>query len=144
MQTLGFRAATEADIPFLLGLRRTTMTRHQLASGVAPSEDAHLQRVRVHFDCAQIVLVDGAPAGLLKVYRDGPDWELVQIQLLASMHGRGLGTRLLAPLIAEARAAGARLRLRVLRANPARRLYERMGFAVDSASDTHFEMLLGT
>jgi NAD(P)-dependent dehydrogenase (short-subunit alcohol dehydrogenase family) len=47
-------------------------------------------------------------------------------------------------VIAEARAARASLRLNVLRANPARRLYERLGFRVVSESKVDFEMRLVT
>ena len=35
---LTFRAATEADMPFLLELRRKTMSEHLRLSGIEPSE----------------------------------------------------------------------------------------------------------
>lgn len=49
---------------------------------------------------------------------------------------------LLQSLIAEARGAGASLRLSVLKANPAKRLYEPLGFAVISQSESAYEMAL--
>jgi ribosomal protein S18 acetylase RimI-like enzyme len=59
---------------------------------------------------------------------------------LPSHQGAGLGTLLLYSLLGEADAARAPIRLRVLRTNPARRLYERLGFAVAGESATHFLM----
>jgi ribosomal protein S18 acetylase RimI-like enzyme len=45
-----------------------------------------------------------------------------------SLHGQGFGTQLIQSVITEARHAGASLKLDVLKTNPARRLYERLGF----------------
>ena len=57
---LSFRPASEADMPFLLELRRRTMTDHQLASGVQYLEHEQRERVLDRFECAQIVLLAGA------------------------------------------------------------------------------------
>jgi ribosomal protein S18 acetylase RimI-like enzyme len=76
-------------------------------------------------------LIQGSePAGLLKVVRGGQNWELVQVQLRPALQGQGFGTKLLEQLVSEAQAANAMLRLSVLKANPARRVYERLGFTV--------------
>ena len=134
------RSATAADVPFLLELRRQTMTPHQLASGAEASERERQERVRYRFECAQVLELAGRPVGTLKVTRDGHDWHLVQIQIVPDLQSQGIATRLIEQLIAEARAAGARLRLNVLRANPARRLYERLGFRVTGEGEHDFVM----
>jgi ribosomal protein S18 acetylase RimI-like enzyme len=138
----GFRPATEADMPFLVDLRRRTMTAHQLASGVHYSEPEQLERVLARFECAQIVLLSREPAGLLKVARDGTRWQLLQIQVAPERQDAGLGGWLVQTVIADARRAGASLRLRVLRANPARRLYERLGFRIAKEEPHAYEMHL--
>ena len=142
MQALTLRAATEHDIPFLLALRRRTMSAHLAASGIDVSEADHLQRLRAAFDCASIVLHAGEPVGLLKVVRQEHEWELVQIQLAPSVQGRGFGTLLLQSLVAQARCAHASLKLSVLKTNPAKRLYERLGFITFSENAHSYEMVL--
>jgi ribosomal protein S18 acetylase RimI-like enzyme len=142
MNSLRFRPATEADIPFLLELRRQTMSAHQLASGVATSEEERLRRVKAAFHCAQVVMQADQPIGLLKVVRGGHQWELVQIQLAPAVQGKGIGTLLLNSLLGEARAAGASVHLSVLKANPARRLYERLGFAIVAEKESSYEMVV--
>jgi hypothetical protein len=91
MSTLAIerRAADEADVAFLLELRRRTMTRHQIASGVIPSDEEHRRRVLARYECAQILSFGGRPMGLLKVEREGLEWVLHQIQIEPEFQGRG-------------------------------------------------------
>jgi MOSC domain-containing protein YiiM len=142
MEPLRSRPATEEDIPFLLALRQQTMSEHLEASGLQLSEAEHLRRVLAAFDSASVLLQAGKPVGLLKVVRTGAQWELVQVQLVPELQGRGLGTVLLQSLVAEARSHGAGLRLSVLKSNPAKRLYERLGFAVIEEKECSYEMAI--
>ena len=124
------RAALPADVPYLLALRRQTMTEHWRATGREPTEEEHRSRVLYRFECAQIVEQEGTPVGLFKVAREGSTWKLIQIQVDPALQGRGVGAALIRQLIAEATMAKATLELHVLRQNPARHLYERLGFQV--------------
>ena len=142
VEPLTFRPATEADIPWLLDLRRQTMSPHLAASGVPSSEAEHLRRIHASFHCASVILQAGDPIGLLKVVREGSQWDLVQVQLLPSLQGKGVGTKILQSLIEEARSNGASLRLSVLKANPARHLYEPVGFAVVGETADSYQMAL--
>lgn len=139
---ISYRPATEADVPFLMELRHQTMDAHLRASGVEPTDEEHLRRVLFRFECASIVLFDSRPIGLLKVAREGRCWDLTQIQLVPEMQGRGVGAWLIRGVIAEARDAGASLKLDVLKANPARRLYEKLGFVVVAEGPRAFDMQL--
>jgi ribosomal protein S18 acetylase RimI-like enzyme len=139
---VSLRPATDSDVPFLLALREQTMTEHQLASGLQPSSLEREQRVYYRYECAQIVEREGRAAGLFKVSRDGLDWQLIQIQLAPELQGQGVGEALIRELIAEARGAGASLRLSVLHQNPARHLYERLGFVVVNDGEHEYEMRL--
>ena len=134
------RPAAESDVPFLMRLRRESMDEHLIATGASTSETDHQARLRYRFDCAEVLLQDGNPVGLLKVSRDGRDWKVVQIQLVSRLQGQGLGAMLLKQVIAEAMAAGASLTLSVLKANPARSLYERLGFVVEGESGHEYNM----
>jgi ribosomal protein S18 acetylase RimI-like enzyme len=136
------RPANQDDMPFLLDLRQQTMNPHSLASGLVPSKEEHVRRILFRFDCAQIVQLAGEAVGLLKVARDGNDWHLIQIQLRPSLQGQGLGTQLIQSVIDEARKTSASLSLNVLKANPALRLYERLGLIVVEETAHAYEMQL--
>ena len=56
------------------------------------------------------------------------------------MRGRGIGTRILNEIVAEARASGSAVRIYVEKFNPARRLYERLGFRVTEERGLHVLM----
>jgi ribosomal protein S18 acetylase RimI-like enzyme len=91
------------------------------------AQDEHY---REHYPGAtlDIIEVDGEPAGRLYVHRGERDIRIMDIALAPSFRGRGIGTALLEPLIAEAQASECRLSIHVEADNPARRLYERLGF----------------
>lgn len=127
---VAFRPATDADIAFLIDLRRLTMWTHFERSGLCINQAEQLERVRHRLDCAEIITIDGVDAGLFKVVRDADPWELTQIQLHPQYQGQGIGAALIRRLLDEASVAGTRVDLDVLRANPAKRLYERLGFRV--------------
>lgn len=76
-----------------------------------------------------VVLVDRAPAGRLIVARREGAILVIDISLLPEHRSRGVGTRLLRPILDEASRLGATVRIYVERANRARTLYDRLGFA---------------
>jgi ribosomal protein S18 acetylase RimI-like enzyme len=94
-----------------------------------------------------VVEVGGQPAGRLYLAvlpgdglpGDGLPGELriLDIALLATFRNAGTGSALLADLIAEADRDGRRVSLHVERWNRARRLYERLGFAVVAETDVY-------
>lgn len=141
--SIDLRAATAADDPFLFALYASTRESELAAWGWAPAQrDAFLrmQWVAQSHDWAarhphadhQMVCLQGQPVGRLLVAKDAAAWRVVDIALLPTHQGSGVGTRLLTQVRDEAGKAGVPLRLRVLRTNPARRLYERLGFEVDA------------
>lgn len=77
----------------------------------------------------QVILVGGEPAGRLYVARWPGEIRIVDIALLPEFRSAGVGSRLLAELLAEADQAGAKISIHVEKHNPALRLYQRLGFA---------------
>ncbi|WMD20469.1 GNAT family N-acetyltransferase [Achromobacter seleniivolatilans] len=138
--TLALQPATDDDLPFLLALRKSTMQEHLQRAGAPLDDNHHLDRIRYHFDDAHIVWLDGRPAGLFKHYRDQAGWRIVQIQIDPAFQGQGLGRRLLVDVLSQADAEDTPVTLSVLKGNPARRLYESLGFTPVEETDLEFEM----
>ena len=75
----------------------------------------------------------GTPIGRLAVDRREANLHLIDIALVPERRGEGVGGAILSDLIAEAETLGFPLTLQVDQANPARWLYERLGFRVVEA-----------
>jgi ribosomal protein S18 acetylase RimI-like enzyme len=137
---VSLRPATDADAEFLLSVFASTRAEELAQVPWSEAErDAFLRmqfaaqttHYTQHYAASstfEVVLVDGEPAGRLIVHRGPREVRIVDIALLPRFRGRGVGTRLLAPLLEEADAKGLRVSIYVEWNNPALRLYTRLGF----------------
>jgi GNAT superfamily N-acetyltransferase len=112
-------------------LRIVDWSDEQKAAFVQQQFEAQDAYYREHYDPAtfDVIEVDGEPAGRLYVARWEDEIRIMDIALLPEHRGRGTGTSLLEALLDEAARAGKRLSIHVELNNPARQLYERLGFA---------------
>jgi len=137
---VSLRAVCLADEPFLLSLRKLTMTNH-LKNANQPTDDAeHMARILYHIDDAQIIQLNTVDVGLLKAYRSDGYWILLQIQVLPDYQRQGIGTEAIRIILATAKHENVPVRLGVLKVNPARQLYERLGFVVSSETEIDYQM----
>ena len=142
LSAVRLRAAAPEDMEFLFALQKAAMRPHIERVWGAWNEDKQraLFFERTDPDTHQIIQLSGEPVGAWWVRPHADALELVRIYLLPSTQGKGIGTYLIERLVAEARGARKAVRLRVLKGNPARRLYERLGFVVTEETETHDHM----
>jgi ribosomal protein S18 acetylase RimI-like enzyme len=143
MPVIALRPAKEGDVPFLLKLRALALEPHEQKAGLQPSEERRLERVRAHFESGQVIELAGQPIGVLKVIRSPQQWKLLQLQVLPQYQGRGIGTDVVLGVLEQARAVNQAVVLTVLKENPAKRLYERVGFKVVGEREHVYEMRVG-
>lgn len=87
-----------------------------------------------------LILDRGVPIGRLLVERRESEIRLVDLCLLPEHRGQGIGTELIGQLIQEACETQLPLRLHVEAFNPARRLYDRLGFLPLADRGVYIEM----
>jgi ribosomal protein S18 acetylase RimI-like enzyme len=133
------RPVVDGDRPFLVALygsvrepelahlpwddaMRTAFVEQQFAA-----QDAHY-RTNYPGATLDVVEVDGEAAGRLYVHRGPSDIRIMDIAMAPMWRGQGIGTGLLRDLMAEAEESGRKLSIHVEQNNPARTLYERLGF----------------
>lgn len=99
------------------------------------------RRFDAWFDAAplQIIEHDARAVGMLRVDHGDVPVRLLSIVIAAAEQRRGIGAAVIADVVREA--AHRPVWLQVLKANPARALYARLGFTVIGESDTHWHML---
>ena len=138
-----FRKAQESDFDYLLQLRRLTMDDYLLQNGLDISDKEHTFRIKYNFDDAKIILVDGVEVGLFKASytAQNSQWYIYQIQIHPDYQGLGIGRKLIINLCEQALKDNASVGLSVLKSNPAKRLYDRLGFTVIDSNSSEFEMV---
>lgn len=140
LQSVTLREATPLDRDFLLAVFASTRGEELAALAWGPEQsqafllmqfNAQQQNYDAAYPAASnsIVLLAGQPVGRMLVDRGDAAVELVDIAVLPEYRSRGIGSALIRGLMDEAAAAQKPLDLSVYATNPARRLYDRLGFS---------------
>lgn len=135
------RQATKADHDFLWDVKIAAEKQYvQRVFGW----DEKVQRDYFERDfnpaSTQIIQADGKDAGMLKVVERAAHLVLSHIELLPEFQMRGIGAQMIQRLIARAEASRKPIKLRVMKVNPSKRLYERLGFQGVGETETHYLM----
>ncbi len=142
------RPATPSDIEALYAIHRAGMREYVEATYGAWDEPAQREAFASKYaDLAspayalEVVLVAGDEiAGYLHVEREQDKVLLANVRVAPEWQRRGLGAALVQGVISAATPLP--VELGVLRVNPARALYERLGFHVVEETATHYRMRL--
>lgn len=125
------RPETPEDTPLLFEIFSHTHGAH-LSAFPEPLRRMQFEAQRAHYRTTypnadfRIITRGSHPAGRLCVNRTSGAIHLIDIALLPACQGQGLGTAVLESLLVP----GHTVILSVQLGNPARRLYERLGFTV--------------
>ncbi len=135
------RDATREDIPRLYEIHRAALGPYVEATW---GWDEEFQRSeferRGTGTNRRVIEVGDEVAGFLEIEEQSDRLVLRTIELSPEFQGRGIGTRLIKQLLARSWSTGLPVRLRVLKCNPAKGLYERLGFEVVRETETHVLM----
>ncbi|MCJ7700175.1 MAG: GNAT family N-acetyltransferase [Anaerolineales bacterium] len=88
----------------------------------------------------QIITHAGRDIGTIEVLANSERKLINKLYILSEFQGRGIGSKILRDVIDSAQQEGLRLRLGVLKINPAVRFYERHGFQKVEETDTQWKM----
>ncbi|RII13726.1 Acetyltransferase (GNAT) family protein [Streptomyces sp. YIM 130001] len=128
------RPASAGDVEAVAALRAVVL-RPDLERLGRYDEHRVRRRLRDSFAPAhtQVIEVDGEFAGCVALRPAADAHWLEHFYLTPHLQGSGIGTSVLRELLARCDDHAVPVRLNVLRGSPARRLYERHAFTVDSA-----------
>ncbi|MFJ8362752.1 GNAT family N-acetyltransferase [Streptomyces sp. NPDC093984] len=127
------RPASVSDVEAVVELRAMVM-RADLERLGRYDEQRVRQRLRDRFDPAHtwVIEVGGAFAGCVALRPAEEAHWLEHFYLAPRLQGSGIGTGVLRELLERCESRGVLVRLNVLQGSPARRLYERHGFTVET------------
>lgn len=136
------RPATGDNVDALYDVHRAAMFEYVTATWGWDEADQR-QRFASYVGSAplQAIVVADELAGILHVARSAEVIEIVNIELHPRVQGKGIGSRILATILAEGRASARPVELQVLKVNDsAHRLYQRLGFRETGETATHVQM----
>lgn len=151
-QGMSLRPEVPADDPFLIALYRTTREHEldqvsdwddaQKAAFIQMQFNAQRQHYRhalenVAFD---VIERDGVPIGRLYTQERQTQLHLVDIALIPEVRGQGYGGKILETLGYHAAKVGKGIGIFVEVFNPARHLYDRLGFVPIGEEQIYLEM----
>ncbi len=92
----------------------------------------------------QVIEINNQIIGFMKVVSLETEIYLGEIQIAKDFQQQGIGTSLIQSVIQKAQAKNKKLWLKVLKGNPAKQLYQRLGFTKLEESSTHTIMIKNT
>jgi GNAT superfamily N-acetyltransferase len=137
---VAFRPALPEDFDYCERLYFVEMER--INRELKLDRDVQVASFRRQWDVTQVRIVtrDGADIGWLQsATRDGTFF-LGQLFVEAARQRRGIGTEVMNRLIGEATRTRQAMTLGVVKSNPAKRLYDRLGFCVVDDDERKFYM----
>ena len=137
---ISYRGMTDSDLPFVAELFASTRREEVAVTGWSPEvQEAFLRQQHeaqhAHYSLHRgnsewLIIARGAePIGRLYWREDAGNLHVTDISLVPQERGRGIGGAILRDLLALAHDKGKGVTVYVEKFNPARRLYERLGFA---------------
>lgn len=135
------RPSSQADADFVNNLTRAVMRGYVEATWHSERErEAYYQRNAFDWKSTKIIQDGAVDIGRISV-KEFPDHILFdEIHLLPDYQGRGIGTLLLQDVLTQAKGRQLPVRLILLRSNPAKRLYERLGFTAHDEDAERYYM----
>ena len=138
---LSYRPMDDGDLPFVAELYASTR-REEVAQTGWPAEmqeaflrqqhEAQHSHYTIHFGDAEWLIVERGGEAIGRLYlRDQPEGlHVIDISLVPESRGQGIGGAILRDVLGQARELGKTVSIHVEKLNPARRLYDRLGFRI--------------
>ena len=135
------RKITQDDYEFLRRLHHVVMRPYVEAIwGWNEEKQDEIVRQDMAGPYLSIIVCAGKDIGQVSIERNDEKLSLVDLFILPECQGQGIGSAVIKSILAEADAACLPVTLRLFKTNPAKQLYEQLGFRMETEDDTWFHM----
>jgi ribosomal protein S18 acetylase RimI-like enzyme len=136
-QDISFIPTTETDYEEFKLLRQSVMREHVERQGLPWRQWREDEFHKELFDKPglQVILYKGERIGFVGVREEAGNVIIDRLVIAPAYQRKGIGTDVMQKIIADPSSRGKCLTLDVLKMNPARRLYERLGFILISEDE---------
>ena len=139
-----FRNCTVNDFDFLFELKKQNF-KWYVDKIWGWKDDEQKERLKQdleeHLAHKRIILIDNKPVWIYVVHiTENGDLFINEISILREYQNKGIGRKILEEQLKENQSKGIRTILQVFKDNPAKSLYEKLGFKVYGETETHYQM----
>lgn len=137
---LGFRNCVYEDLDFILKLKELCFKWYiEIIYGwdVFVQRDLTSKELDLHLADMQIIQIDNNDIGLTTFYKQDDAYVIGMIVIHPDYQNKGIATNIIKKYIEITRNENKKIILKTYQNNPARRLYERLGFRVYDTDKTH-------
>lgn len=139
---MSLRRATDADREFAEALSRANMERYLPSLGAQWNSDKYAADW-LSFE-SFVIEVSSEAAGVIRFTQEPASLYIRDVQVRDAYQRKGIGTWAIGQVLGEAKARGLSLvTLKVSPQNPAKALYERLGFQSQGAEGNGIKMAIG-
>ena len=139
MADIQYREAQLEDEAFVNSLTRTTMRKYVEAMWASEKEREHYYEINTFCQYGtRIIQYDGVDIGRITTTQEEDKIFLDELHILPEYQGNGIGKQVLQCLLEDAAFENLTVELSVLRSNPAKRLYERLGFEIYKEDEARY------
>lgn len=144
MMEYSFRSCTLEDFDFLFNLKKQNFKWYvdKIWGWKDEEQKERLkQDLNEHLSHKRIILINNEIAGVYAVHiTENGDLFINEISILKKYQNKGIGRKILEEQLKENQKNGIRTILQVFKDNPAKKLYEKLGFKVYGETETHYQM----
>ena len=140
---IDFRKCEYSDLDYILKLKELGMKWYiEKIYGwdIEFQKYATKQELDKHINDMRMVLVDGNIVGVTTFYEEDNKYVVGLILIHPDYQGKGIATKIISEYIDIARKDKKEIIIKTYKENPARRLYERLGFKIYEEDKTHVHM----
>lgn len=138
-----FRDCTLEDYDLLFRLKEENFKSYIEECWGWDTEDQHRrlkEDLELNINHKKIIVVNDISVGVYSVGIIDGDFFIEEINILKEYQNNKIGSRILNEQLAENASNGIVTKLRVFKKNPAKKLYERLGFRIFKEIETHYYM----
>jgi ribosomal protein S18 acetylase RimI-like enzyme len=138
------RYSTDNDYEFLYQLNKTTMKKRvEKIWGWEEGVQQKLFRDKSSTEKYKIIVQNNIDIGAISVSKDNNEVFIMNIQILPEYQNRGIGAEVINQIIVDSKSKNLdRVWLQVFKINPAKKLYDKLGFSTIKETETHYVMEL--
>ncbi len=142
MNTYSLRPAEDSDRDWVWATKKLCLSIYVKQTFGIWNEETQTARFMASYESKEVKIISmsGYDVGYVAYECTERELRLFNIMILPDFQNQGLGSAIIRKFLNEAEIEQIPLRLQVLKVNPARGLYERLGLTATGQTDTHYQM----